>query len=185
MNTQEYDTSRSEAKKLYLSKFKSKKKLLVYEHEIFDFAYKCGFEAAEKDSEKGENTPARKFKSGDRVRYNGQVYEIGDYVGRNRYTLKGVLIDIDEDMLYPLSEPTNQSRKLSQDTDFCDKHSIRDQYDNLAQQGFKETNRLHIAAMIAQGILSCDLCQNPDTLAKSALQYADLLIAECEKGGNK
>lgn len=46
-------------------------------------------------------------------------------------------------------------------------------------------NRLQIAAMAMQGILSCDLCQSPDTLAKSALLYADALLAECEKKGGQ
>lgn len=179
MNTQEYDTSRAEAKKLYLSKFKSKKKLLVYEHEIFDFAYKRGFEAAEKDYEKGENPPARKFKSGDKVRYNGQVYEIGDYVGRNRYTLKGVLFDIDEDMLDPLSETTNQSRNLSQDSAICDKDHAGENIEMV---------RLKVAAMAMHGLLASPVDANMQSksveyITEASFEYADALLAKANRGG--
>lgn len=72
----------------------------------------------------------------------------------------------------------SQSRNLSQEIANCDK-----QFDNILKDSFREHNRLYIAAMMAQGILSCDLCQNPESLAKSALHYADALIAEAEKGG--
>lgn len=107
------------------------------------------------------------------------------------YYLYGMGNEYPEDSLTlvePYTKPTDfgkevnfptkkQSRNLSQN---CDK-----QFDNILKDGFRNERRLNIAAMAMQGILSCDLCQNPDTLAKSALLYADALIAECEKKGGE
>lgn len=53
-----------------------------------------------------------KFKKGDKVRYNGYVYEVEGLVGKNRYTLKGLNFDLDEDMIEPYAEPTEEKIKV-------------------------------------------------------------------------
>lgn len=67
-------------------------------------------------------------------------------------------------------------RNFSKD---CDK-----QFDNILKNGFREHNRLHIAAMALSGLLA-----NPNNNAElydnvaDALHCADALIAEAKKGG--
>lgn len=71
-------------------------------------------------------------------------------------------------------------------------------FNHILKDGFREHNRLHIAAMAMQGLLSnadrmnkyeyvateppCD--ELAVVVARAALRYADVLIAECEKGDN-
>lgn len=84
-------------------------------------------------------------------------------------------------------------RNLSQNIADCDK-----QFDNILKDGFLEHNRLYIAAMAMQGILSNqqllkiaieayqEETGSPDmyvAVAKAAKAQADALIAESEKGG--
>lgn len=58
----------------------------------------------------------------------------------------------------------------------CDK-----QFDNIIKDGFKNHNRLHIAAILAAGMLASEVRCYP---VDRALELADKLIAECEKGDN-
>lgn len=67
----------------------------------------------------------------------------------------------------------SQSRNLSQETANCDKCNDR---------------RLHIAAMVMQGLLASPVDANMqsksvDYIVKASFEYADALIAEAEKGG--
>ena len=71
-------------------------------------------------------------------------------------------------------------------------------FSHILKDDFRDHNRLHIAAMAMQGILSnadrmkkyeyvateppCDALAV--VVARAALRYADALIAECEKGDN-
>lgn len=57
----------------------------------------------------------------------------------------------------------------------CDK-----QFDNIIKDGFKNHNRLHIAAILAAGMLASEVRCYP---VDRALELADKLIAECKKGG--
>ena len=53
-----------------------------------------------------------KYHKGEKVCYNGYVYEIEGLVGKNRYALKGLNFDLDEDMIEPYepyTEPTEQT----------------------------------------------------------------------------
>lgn len=70
---------------------------------------------------------------------------------------------------------------LSQEIANCDKS-----FDNLLKDSFRDHNRLHIAAMCLQGMLSAGDCSEcPDEafkeLAKTALICADALITEADK----
>lgn len=71
-------------------------------------------------------------------------------------------------------------RNSSQETSNCDNH-----FDNILKDGFREHNRLHIAATIAAGWLAYHGMTSPETIAMDALAVADALIKECEKGGSK
>lgn len=140
------------------------------------------------------NKPAEpKFKVGDKVRYipSGQVYEIEYYAGCERYHLKGWLTDICADDLKPYTEPTDFGREVNFPTKNnlaiylkksknCDKD-----FDNILKNGFREHNRLHIAAMMMQGLLADP--NNNANLSETvvdALNCADALIAEVEKGNS-
>lgn len=76
-----------------------------------------------------------KYHKGEKVCYNGYVYEIEGLVGKNRYALKGLNFDLDEDMIdpyKPYTEPKEnmvESRNLSQETANCDKSSHNPQSD--------------------------------------------------------
>ena len=84
------------------------------------------------------------------------------------------------------AEPEEKSRNLSQETANCDKH-----FDNILKDSFRNHNRLHIAAIMVHGALSnpniirscSDFESNDEYIVRTALLYADTLIAECEKGG--
>ena len=52
-----------------------------------------------------------KYHPGQKVRYNGYVYEVEGLVGKNRYALKGLNFDLDEDMIEPYNEPEKESTK--------------------------------------------------------------------------
>ena len=54
-----------------------------------------------------------KFKVGEKVCYNGYVYEIEGLVVKNRYVLKGLNFDLDEDMIEPY-EPYTEPTELVQ-----------------------------------------------------------------------
>lgn len=132
-----------------------------------------------------------KFKKGDKVRYrpSGEVYEVEGKTGRQHYALKGWLTDIVESDLKPYTEPTDFGGEVNFPTK-----------NNLAiylKKSKNCDNRLQIAAMAMQGILSnIDLFKNvletgTETLsgdgisyravAKVSLLFADALIAESEK----
>lgn len=126
-----------------------------------------------------------KYHKGEKVYYNGYVYEIEGLVGKNRYALKGLNFDLDEDMIEPYIKPEENiagNRNLSQD---CDK-----EFDNILKNSFSKERRLNVAAMAMQGILSNEsrmkqyeamAASKPyekltDVVARNALRYADALI---------
>lgn len=201
-----------------------------------------------------------KYHVGEKVRYNGYVYEVIGLSGRNRYILKGLNFDLDEDMIEPYPEPLSQNPTENCDNEShisadCDKpaepkfkvgdyarykgdvHKVvattkdnrcylnkilgsidesdlepyteptdfgkevnfptKKQSRNFSQETANCDNRLQIAAMAMQGILSnIDLFKNVletgtetssgdgisyRAVAKASLLFADALIAESEK----
>lgn len=138
-----------------------------------------------------EPKPAEpKYHKGEKVYYNGYVYEIEGYVGKNRYALKGLNFDLDEDMIESYTKPEEniaENRNLPQD---CDKQSYTGICDKLIKDGFRNHNRMHIAAMCMQGILSNESLMKQyeataalepyekliDVVACNALRYADALM---------
>lgn len=155
-----------------------------------------------------EPKPAEpKFKVGDKVRLK-DVYEIDEVdEDREMVGLKGCAYMEDFDNLEPYTEPILQPSSQVKET----KASV-ETGDNLFGQHFEATSiathgktenhiadvgkmmRLNIAAIVLQGFVS-----NPDwsnfkeknnaelrqKMAKGALDFADALIAESEKGCNK
>lgn len=66
-------------------------------------------------------------------------------------------------------------------TDDCPSPCPSQHFDNIINQSFADHNRLHIAAMLAAGMLASEVRCYP---VDRALELADKLIAECEKGDN-
>lgn len=66
----------------------------------------------------------------------------------------------------------------------CNDHIVQDHemVDGIIKDGFKNHNRLHIAAIIAAGWIAHDGIMDPDILAADSLTIADILIAKSEKG---
>lgn len=141
-----------------------------------------------------------KFKEGDivRYRYDGKSYTVVCKTGKYHYALRQpdcdiMIHDALESDLEPYTEPTaNYLRSEGalntavlagnySSASTCDK-----QFDNIIKDGFKNHNRLHIAAMAMAGLLA-NTNNNADIseIVADALQCADTLIAECEKGGPK
>lgn len=123
-----------------------------------------------------------KYHKGEKVCYNGYVYEVEGLVGKNRYAIKGLNFDLDEDMIEPYTEPEKniaENRNFSQD---CDK-----QFDNILKDSFAKERRLNIAAQMMQGLICAPLIPGVDPnppaeyLAQTAFRLADALIAESEK----
>lgn len=145
------------------------------------------------------NKPAEpKFKIGDKVRYrpSGEVYEVEGKTGRQHYALKGWITDIVESDLEPYTRsnpnPSNSGELKLQTAE--DKSEVN--YVNLSQNIKNCDNRLQIAAMAMQGILSNgnaiqyainnfrlqDGSRNRyQAVAECSLAFADALIAESEK----
>lgn len=94
----------------------------------------------------------------------------------------------------PKNEGTRQKQYVPKNAE-SGTHS----FSHILKDDFRDHNRLHIAAMAMQGILSnadrmnkyeyvateppCD--ELAVVVARNALRYADVLIAECEKGADQ
>lgn len=150
-----------------------------------------------------EQKPAEpKFKIGDKVKHSAHPHDDGIYrvddIKKSSdgfiYHIQGLIgiSNVKESDLEPYAEPEEESRNLSQETANCDK-----QFDKILNDSLRERNRLNIAAMIEPALISCpDLWKRHGnyyagpgketrySFAKLALEYADALIAECEKGGS-
>lgn len=154
------------------------------------FGSKCLPDDNEDNVTTKELKPAEpKFKVGDKVRYKGFIgtvcqIEETDYVIRN--SVGGDLIGwIKESDLEPYTEPT-KNVNFSQNIANCDKH-----LDNILKDSSRN-NRLQIAAMAMQGILSNytmlqNLTEGETTtegvfrrIAKASLNYTDALIKEAQ-----
>ena len=129
-------------------------------------------------------TAEPKYHKGEKVCYNGYVYEVEGLVGKNRYAIKGLNFDLDEDMIEPYTEPEKniaENRNLSQDRD--------KQFYNILKNSIAKERRLAIAAQMMQGLICAPLVPGIDPnppaeyLAQTAFRLADALIAEAEKGG--
>lgn len=126
---------------------------------------------------------------------------------------KGESVNLHAESVETLRIASEEShlRNLSQETANCDKHSnntltdtrnaeidhfvVKDEMvDNIIKSGFKNHNRLHIAAMMAAAILSSPgsttsngkiVSKTPGNVAETSFAYADALIEKSEKGGSK
>lgn len=155
-----------------------------------------------------QKTPEPKYHRGEKVRYNGYVYEVEGLVGKNRYALKGLNFDLDEGMIEPYTGPSNEDstliqaesvketriadeethlRNLSQETANCDK-----QFDNILKDSFSKERRLNIAAQFMSAMMSNPSifhhglnAEDEDYIVYGSLEFADALIAEAEKGNDK
>ena len=145
------------------------------------------------------NKPAEpKFKVGDKVRYrpSGEVYEVEGKTGRQHYALKGWITDIVESDL----EPYTRSNPNPSNSGELKLQTAEDKSEVIMSICLKISkncdNRLQIAAMAMQGILSNgnaiqyainnfrlqDGSRNRyQAVAECSLAFADALIAESEK----
>lgn len=132
-----------------------------------------------------ETKPAKpKFKVGDRVitpeRGKNMPLTIRCKTGKHYYAFEEIDYDIHEDYLEPYTEQ-EENVNLSQETSNSDKY-----FDTILKKGFSKERRLNIAAMAMQGLLA-----NPNNNASlsetiaDALNCADALLHEVEKGGSK
>lgn len=157
-----------------------------------------------------EPKPAEpKFKVGDMVKYrlDGKRYEVMGKTGKYHYSLNGYDKDVLESDLEPYTEPKNKDsefiraesvkeariadeethlRNLSQETINCDKH-----FDNILKDIFSKERRLNIAVQIMAAMISNPSvfhhgldAEDEDFIIYGSLEFADTLIAECEKGGD-
>lgn len=83
-------------------------------------------------------------------------------------------IDVDAKYLEPYTEPVNEADKY---------------FDNILKDSFRNHNRLHIATQITASIYSNDKAASQfnsiEALVRKALDIADTLIAEVEKGAER
>lgn len=131
-----------------------------------------------------------------RDKYLGKVFKITDIWKSGTITLNTSEIMFWEPFdLEPYTEP-EENQTLSDSTELkpqdVDKH-----FDNILKDRFRDYNRLHIAAMAMQGILSNSdrmkvyerIATEPPceelavVVARNALRYADTLMAKAKKGG--
>lgn len=130
-----------------------------------------------------------KYHIGDKVRYLGQNREIGeiaayyeDEPGRYSVLFGKEYHNIRESALEPYTEPkeSNCTKKSDGSDQFRDTTKM---VDDVITRGFDSHNRLHIASMAMQAILSRGKGYDAQEIAVTALECADALISECEKGG--
>lgn len=91
-----------------------------------------------------------KYRKGEKVCYNGYVYEIEGLVGKNRYALKGLNFDLDEDMIEPYepyTEPLSQNP-----TKNCDNEShISADCNKPAEAKFTKGDMVHCKSFGYEG----------------------------------
>ena len=68
--------------------------------------FEQGFVAGVAEALASQKESEPRFVAGDKIRYNGFTYEIEALVGKNRYAIKGLNFDLDEDMIDPYNETT-------------------------------------------------------------------------------
>lgn len=153
--------------------------------DAFDCAYRLGMEAAKKEmltanvDSSGSNVESLerkqeepKYHVGQKCKsiYANELVVIAEIIPpsdkeNTRYRVKEYPYLWNECELEPYTEPQE------------DKH-----FDNILKRGFKSHNRMHIASMAMQGVLSNNGESDPAEIAKYALACADALIKEAEKG---
>lgn len=150
-----------------------------------------------------EPKPAEpKYHKDDKVLYNGAVHKITVGYGDGRYLLNNAEKAVKESDLEPYTEPEEETSPNvnNSDIDIAElvaKGYVPDpakQFDNILKGGFRDHNRLQIAAMAMQGLM-CNPCgftldgedqdKTPESIAEMAFLCADALIAECEKKGGE
>lgn len=197
MNAQEYEQNRREcwedvSKTILTIGGKKEKRAFDY---VFDRAYALGFDVAMNHLGKHEkNAEGEEMLTCDRdvVR---MLYDGTDSV-KVRQVLEGIFgskclpDELNEDNFAKSepkpSEPKNEGTRQEQ---YVPKNAESGTHspNRILKDGFREHNRLHIAAMAMQGILANShqemVDMKIDKVAKLAIAAADALIAECEKGG--
>lgn len=146
-----------------------------------------------------EPKPAEpKFKRGDKAKIVGGNPEfIGKVVEIEAVDSKGTIVvylpnaghsTYKKDYLEPYTEPTAnylRSEGALNTAVLADNYGLAStcdkQFDNIIKDGFKNHNRLHIAAILAAGMLASEVRCYP---VDRALELADALIDKCEKGVN-
>lgn len=63
--------------------------------------FEQGFVAGVAEALASQKESEPRFVAGDKIRYNGFVYEIEALVGKNRYAIKGLNFDLDESDIEP------------------------------------------------------------------------------------
>lgn len=135
------------------------------------------------------NKPAEpKFKVGDiavvrgfnhpLLKQDGAIVTILSYHDKGDFyscaIAPNVGIDVDAKYLEPYTEPVNEADKY---------------FDNILKDNFRNHNRLHIATQITASIYSNDKAASQfnsiEALVRKALDIADTLIAEVEKGAER
>lgn len=152
------------------------------------------------------NKPAEpKFKVGDMavvrgfkhplLKSDGAIVTILSYHDKGDFyscaIAPNVGIDIDAKYLEPYTEPTANNPKESANTFASDEptDTKSDDFDRIVNDGFRGHNRLHIATQITASIYSNDKAASQfnsiEALVRKALDIADTLIAEVEKGAER
>lgn len=167
----------------------------------FDHAYALGKQEKDADTEEMLTVPRSKVQE----QYSGITDEIEELDKNGLYYQTALLRNSTNvlDALFgskcmPDEEPlfSNQPENYNNEnlivasenkptestcTDDCPSPCPSQHFDNIINQSFADHNRLHIAAMLAAGMLASEVRCYP---VDRALELADKLIAECEKGDN-
>lgn len=79
----------------------------------------------------------------------------------------------------PKNEGTHQEQCVPKNAE-SGTHS----FSHILKGGFHDHNRLHIAAMVMQGVVANECISSPDEIAKYSFAVADALIAAVKEGGS-
>ena len=176
------------------------------------FGSKClPYELNEDNFTKSEPKPAElKFKVGDKVRVCSKDAERYGKIGEVIQVYPSGVVDIDFGDGYvgghfygawaiePYTEPTanyvqvdyhGADTAASTIADSCQSQPVTDYFDRIIKDGFRGHNRLYIAAQIVAALYANHKAakgfKSIEELVRKALDIADTLIKESEKGGSK
>ena len=164
---------------------------------IEPYSNDVGYRVYFNDGDGGEDA---EYSADELIPYENPKFKRGDMVIYKRTGKKKVVFGMDKYGRYMVALPNMQSPIYVNESDLepytepeeenhiVENHEMVKNFDTILKDGFREHNRLHIAAMAMQGMLSNTTrfsSYEISDLVRISLNCADALISEAEKGDTK
>lgn len=116
-----------------------------------------------------------------KLSYKAADLQVGLNAFRTLFGSKCLPDELNEDNFAKSEPKPSEPKEKSSNSTELKSQEVDKHFDAIIKDGFREHNRLHIAAMIMSGLLASGKEKHP---VRRALDLADALIAEAEKGGD-